>query len=186
MTDGPYRHIDVREPRSPRGVSFFGNDEGLSVEVKRTLPAVAAGATLIAATAAVALTGHWSNLLPEAVLAGNAGYWFWPRFRRTWRLTSIEIRGGVAKFVQAGVFGRDEKTVPLDRLGIPTIAEIVIERTRLPDVRLRCLQFDDYVDGVRGGQSLRLQILAGYRLESLEWLRQNVASWMRRFGGIVA
>src|ERR1700733_13332512 len=170
MAEGPYRHVEIEETRSPPGIVFFGTNERLSVEVKRTLPAVAAGTTLMAAAGVVGVTRDWSSLLAEAVLVGNAGYWVWPRLRRTSRLTSIEIHGGAAKFVQVNVLDRDEKTIPLDQLGFPTIGEIKIERTRLPDLRLRCLQFDHYVDGVRGGQSIPLQILAGYRLDRLQWL----------------
>jgi hypothetical protein len=184
MAAGPYRQIDVVETRSPPGITFFADRERLSVEVKRWLPLVATGAALIGAGITVAVTRHWSHLLGEAVLFGNAGYWCWPRLRRASRLTSLEIRGGAARFVQVGVVGRDERTIPLDRLGLPTIAEIVIERSESSEVRLRCLQFDDYVDCVRGGQSLPLQILVGYRLRRLEWLRENIGSWMRSHEGI--
>ena len=184
MAEGPYRHVEIVEARGPRGIAFVANDEGLSVEVKRTLPALVAGATLVGGVAAFAVTSEWSNLVVEAAVAGNVGYWIWPRLRRTNRLTSIDIRGGVARFLQLGWVGRDERTVPLNRLGFPVIGKIVIARSRLPDVRLRCLQFDHYVDGVRGGQSLPLQMLAGYRLESLEWLCTNIGAWMSTVGGL--
>jgi hypothetical protein len=178
---------DALERAKPARITFFGNDEGLSVEVKRTLPAVAAAASLIAATTAVVVTRDLSILFLETALAANVGLRLWPRLRRASRLTSIEIRGGVARFVQLGITGREEKTVPLGQLGFPTIRELTIDRTTLvPLVRLRCLHFDHHVDGVRGGQSVPLQILAGYRLEGLEWLRQNIALWMRTFGGIAS
>jgi hypothetical protein len=184
MAEGPYRHVEIKEVRPPAGVSFFANDEGLSVEIKRPLPLVAAGAGLAATVVGVVVTQDYGSIVGEVAVAAGLGSWWWPRLRRASRRTTLEIRGGTARFGETRLFSEEETTIPLARLGLPTIGQIVIERSRGPELRLQCLQFDRYVDGVRGGQSLPLQILAGDGKNRLEWLRKNISSWMRNVAGI--
>lgn len=172
---------EIEEETAPPGVVVFANDERFTIEVRRTLPVIATGATLMTVALAIALTRGWGNTLAEIAIFGNCAYWLWPRVQRTFRLTTIDFYGGDVKFAQIGVTGQEVKTVPTSSLGLPKIVELRIERYRLPDVRLRCLQFDHYVDGGQGGQSIPLQILAGYREKRLAWICKSIGSRMRTF-----
>lgn len=180
MSDRP---SEIEEETAPPGVVVFANAERFRIEVRRTLLVIATGATLTAVAVAIALTRGWGNILAEIVIFGNCGYWLWPRVQRTFRLTTIDFHGGEATFAQTGVIGREVKSVPTSSLGLPKIVELRIERYRLPDVRFRCLQFDHFVDGHQGGQSIPLQLLAGYRGERLAWLCKTISSRMRTLRG---
>jgi hypothetical protein len=185
MLDGPYRHIEIERQVPPRGIKFFGNDEGLSVEVRRPLPTVVTGAGLIAVGATVVFARQWADLM-ATLLTFNGFYLFWPRLRKAHRVTTIELRGVNATFTESGFFAPETHVIPLARLGPPLLREIEVERRQLRNLRLRSLQFDHYVDGVRGGQSLPLHILVGYDADKLEWLRKNILAWMTKYLGAAA
>lgn len=181
MADGPYRQVEVVDIRSPRGITFFGNDEGLNIEVTRTLPVLLTGGALATIGGSALFADAWLTVLPTGIAIANAAYWVFPRFRRAWRWTTIDIRTGTATVAQRGFVREDRVSIPFANLGPPSIETIVVPRSRLSDVRLNCLQFDHYVDGVPGGASLPVQILAGYSIVNLEWLRKHIVRWMSTF-----
>lgn len=182
MADGPFRHVELEEVRGPRGVTFFGNADGLSIEVKRTFPVlVSVGA--LSAVAAMVLVDGWLGAVPSGVVLVSAAWWAYSRARRTPRFTSIDMRRGTATIIQRGSGPEERIAVPLADLGPPSLETIVIPRSGLPDLRLKCLQFNHYVDSTPAGARRPLQFLAGYSIENLEWLRTNILSWMATFAG---